>query len=93
MKRVVNDLPGMTPAVNCLYSGADTDCVVTFQKNRSFSLNSPENESSSDPTSPSPLSKLQTGHAHSMLLKLMSESDSKSVAFTDEVISYHLFWS
>ncbi|XP_025090124.1 protein KIAA0100-like isoform X2 [Pomacea canaliculata] len=53
-------------------------------KNRSFSLNSPENESSSDPTSPSPLSKLQTGHAHSMLLKLMSESDSKSVAFTDE---------
>ena len=35
--------------------------------------------------SPSPLSKLQMGHAHSMLLKLVSESDSKSVAFTEEV--------
>lgn len=34
--------------------------------------------------SPSPLSKLQMGHAHSMLLKLVSESDSKSVAFTEE---------
>nr|KAG5698428.1 hypothetical protein BaRGS_006623 [Batillaria attramentaria] len=55
-------------------------------RNRSFSLNSPQGEAqaAADPTSPSPLSKLQTGHAHSMLLKLVSESDSKSVAFTEE---------
>ncbi|GFO14522.1 protein kiaa0100-like [Plakobranchus ocellatus] len=35
-------------------------------------------------SNPSPMSKLQMGHAHSMLLKLVSESDSKSVAFTEE---------
>ncbi|XP_005096164.1 protein KIAA0100 isoform X2 [Aplysia californica] len=58
--------------------------------NRSFSLSSPDiqSESGEDPggeaVSPSPLSKLQMGHAHSMLLKLVSESDSKSVAFTEE---------
>ncbi|XP_070204899.1 protein hobbit-like isoform X2 [Littorina saxatilis] len=53
-------------------------------RNRSFSLNSPPLEKHADPMSPSPLSKLQMGHAHSMLLKLVSESDSKSVAFTEE---------
>ena len=34
---------------------------------------------------PSPTTKIQTGHAHSMLMKLVAESDSKSVAFTEEV--------
>lgn len=34
---------------------------------------------------PSPSTKLQTGHVHSMLMKLVAESDSKSVAFTEEV--------
>ena len=34
---------------------------------------------------PSPSTKMQTGHAHSMLMKLVAESDSKSVAFTEEV--------
>ncbi|KAL3856242.1 hypothetical protein ACJMK2_011019 [Sinanodonta woodiana] len=33
---------------------------------------------------PSPLSRLQTSHAYSMLMKLVAESDSKSVAFTEE---------
>ena len=34
---------------------------------------------------PSPTTKIQSGHAHSMLMKLVEESDSKSVAFTEEV--------
>ncbi|KAK6192150.1 hypothetical protein SNE40_003678 [Patella caerulea] len=38
----------------------------------------------------SPLSKLQTGHALSMLMKLVSESDSKSVAFTEEPSSSNM---
>lgn len=56
-------------------------------RSRSFSLNSPPANGAvptADPMSPSPLSKLQMGHAHNMLLKLVSESDSKSVAFTEE---------
>ncbi|KAL8564427.1 hypothetical protein ACOMHN_057449 [Nucella lapillus] len=53
-------------------------------RSRSFSLSSGPGESTPGPLSPSPLSKLQSGHAHSMLLKLVSESDSKSVAFTEE---------
>ncbi|ESO97897.1 hypothetical protein LOTGIDRAFT_228425 [Lottia gigantea] len=38
----------------------------------------------------SPLSKLQAGHALSMLMKLVSESDSKSVAFTEEPSSSNM---
>ncbi|KAL4223450.1 hypothetical protein ACF0H5_016921 [Mactra antiquata] len=39
---------------------------------------------------PSPSSKIQTGHAHSMLMKLVAESDSKSVAFTEEPSSTNM---
>ena len=34
---------------------------------------------------PSPSTKIQSGHALSMLMKLVEESDTKSVAFTEEV--------
>lgn len=66
------------------------------QKNRSFSLGNVDAAASgeangSDSVTPSPMSKLQMGHAHSMLMKLVSESDSKSVAFTEEV-SHRLLW-
>ncbi|BFZ05396.1 hypothetical protein BsWGS_08435 [Bradybaena similaris] len=59
------------------------------QKNRSFSLGNVDaavsgETNGSDSVTPSPMSKLQMGHAHSMLMKLVSESDSKSVAFTEE---------
>ena len=55
-------------------------------KNRSINLAAPDVSStaSTNPrevATPSP----QMGHAHSLLLKLVSESDSKSVAFTEEV--------
>ncbi|XP_060562860.1 LOW QUALITY PROTEIN: protein hobbit-like [Ruditapes philippinarum] len=39
---------------------------------------------------PSPSTKMQTSHAHSMLLKLVAESDSKSVAFTEEPSSTNM---
>ncbi|XP_052800693.1 protein hobbit-like [Mya arenaria] len=39
---------------------------------------------------PSPSSKMQAGHAHSMLMKLVAESDSKSVAFTEEPSSTNM---
>ena len=43
-----------------------------------------------DVATPSPSTKMQTGHAHSMLMKLVAESDSKSVAFTEEVWTKYL---
>ncbi|XP_076453404.1 protein hobbit-like isoform X2 [Babylonia areolata] len=64
--------------------GFRVDNSPNNMRNRSFSLSSPPGELNPNPMSPSPLSKLQSGHAHSMLLKLVSESDSKSVAFTEE---------
>ena len=40
---------------------------------------------------PSPSTKIQSGHALSMLMKLVEESDTKSVAFTEEVgLDYHI---
>ncbi|XP_059177083.1 protein hobbit-like isoform X2 [Physella acuta] len=69
--------------------GFRVETTPSVTKNRSFSLSSPDtappnSEAGSDLTNPTPLSKLQMGHAHSMLMKLVSESDSKSVAFTEE---------
>ncbi|XP_053375801.1 protein hobbit-like isoform X2 [Mercenaria mercenaria] len=43
-----------------------------------------------DVATPSPSTKMQTSHAHTMLMKLVAESDSKSVAFTEEPSSTNM---
>ncbi|KAK3084827.1 hypothetical protein FSP39_019738 [Pinctada imbricata] len=60
------------------------------QKNRSMSMSAGGPPSPPPSVSPSPLSKLQTGHALAMLMKLVAESDSKSVVFTEEPSSTNL---
>ncbi|XP_055863164.1 protein hobbit-like isoform X2 [Biomphalaria glabrata] len=67
--------------------GFRVESTANVTKNRSFSLSSPDAPPQSTESldiAPSPLSQLQMSHAHSMLMKLVSESDSKSVAFTEE---------
>ncbi|XP_052234314.1 protein KIAA0100-like isoform X2 [Dreissena polymorpha] len=59
---------------------------MSMQPHRGSSLHLDDSEL----TSPSPSSKMQAGHAHSMLMKLVAESDSKSVAFTEEPSSANM---
>ncbi|OWF48647.1 protein KIAA0100-like isoform X2 [Mizuhopecten yessoensis] len=58
-------------------------------KTRSMSLTAGAPGSPTTPN-PSPGMKLTGGHTHSLLMKLVSESDSKSVAFTEEPSSVNM---
>lgn len=67
----------------------DLNCLL--QKSRASSTASnPSNDVSPSAATPSPLTRLQTSHALSMLHRLVAETDSKSVAFTEEVWLYSL---
>jgi hypothetical protein len=56
---------------------------LILQRNRTSSFQ----DRASSPTAEKsdPFSKLHGGKAYSMLMKLVAESDSKSIAFTEEV--------
>lgn len=64
--------------------------AFSFQKqNRSLSVTTPPQIPPGSPTTPSPLTKIQTGHAYSMLQKLVSEADSRFVAVHEEVKRFY----
>ena len=69
-----------------------SNIAFLYLKNQPIKLAAPgvvsaSNAESSTASTVSPMSKLQHGHAHNMLVKLVQESGSHSVAFTDEVSS------
>uniref|UniRef100_A0A0L8HRK1 Uncharacterized protein n=1 Tax=Octopus bimaculoides TaxID=37653 RepID=A0A0L8HRK1_OCTBM len=53
-------------------------------RSKSSSLNTPGSIETPQNAGPIPLSQLHSGHAYAMLNKLVSETDKKSVAFTEE---------